>query len=171
MEQLAQNRTVITRRLFREGMLRISRDSYGKAARKSMLVFGALWLGLLAYTLVCGGSLGQTMSYLILIGLIGLFLCVYLPRYNAGRRWKAHEAKYGSAAERLTCFYREHLTVTREGIESSFFYREIIEIKESGRLLILICQDHTALLLDKRGFSGPSAEEIKALIRSANHKE
>ena len=171
MSPLAENRTVITRRLFRQGMLRLSRDNYGKAAAKAMLLFAGLWLGLLVYTLAFGGSLGQTLSYLILLGLIGLFLCVYLPRNNVQRRWKAHAAKYGDASERQTLFFPDRLTVTGEGIEKQIPYSEIAEIKESGRLLILICRDHSAVLLEKQGFSGADIHEIKALLHSANHKE
>lgn len=171
MDPIAQNRITIDKKRFCEGMLRISRDSYGRSAGKAMLIFVGLWLVLLAYTLISGGSLGQAMSYLILIGLIGLFLCVYMPRYTAGRAWKAQTAKYGEPMERVTFFYPEHLVITGEALEKQVSYAEITQIKGSRNLLILICQDKTAVLLAKDGFSGRNEAEIMALIQGLKHKE
>lgn len=167
MESIAENRITITKEVFLEGMLRISRDSYGRAARKSMLVFLAMWLVLLIWTMASGGSLSQTLSYLILIGLIGLWVCVYLPRYSAGRSWKTQEAKYGSSMERVTCFYPDRLVITGEGIEKEMLYADIEALKESRNLLILLCRDNTGVMLSRTGFSGKNETEIKALIQSA----
>ena len=171
MEFLAQNHTTITKRLFREGMLRISRDGYGKSARKSVLIFLGMWLVFLIWTLSSGGSILQTLAPLGLVVLLAMWVCVYLPRYNAGRLWKAQEAKYGSRIERTVRFYPEHLTVTGEGVDQTVPYGQIIQIKESRNLLVLICESKTGILLSRTGFSGMNEDEIKALIHGANHKE
>lgn len=171
MEHLAENRTVINKRLFREGMLRISRDNYGKAAKKSMLIFLGVWLLFVAVTLLGGGNILQTLGSLALVGLIGVWICVYLPRYNAGRLWKAQEARYGCTMERLTRFYPAHMTITGEGVEMDVSYGDIVEIKHSRHLVVLICQNNAGILLEKGGFSGMNEEEIMALIQGATHKE
>ena len=57
MKLQAENRFTVTRELFLEGMLRVSRDSYGKYAAKCMLVFVAIWAALLIFTLSTGGSM------------------------------------------------------------------------------------------------------------------
>lgn len=172
MDFLAQNRTMIDKKRFCEGTLCISRDTYGRSAGKGVLVLVGLWLALLVYTLISGGSLGQTISYLILIGIMCLWLCVYLPRYSAGRAWKAQAAKYGESIERVTYFYPEHLVITGDGLEKQVPYTDIVQIKHSRNLLILICQDKTAVLLAKNGFSGKTEQEITALldnVRGANN--
>lgn len=166
MEHLAENRTVINKQLFREGMLRVSKDNYGKAAKKSMLIFLGVWLLFAAVTLMGGGSILMTLGGLALVGLIGLWICVYLPRYNAGRFWKAQEAKYGSVMERLTRFYPDHLTVTGDGVEKTISYTEISDIKESRHLIVLISQNNAGILLEKSGFSGLNQEEITTLIQN-----
>lgn len=171
MEFLAENHTIIDKKRFCEGMLRISRDTYGRSAWKGVLVLVGLWLALLAYTLISGGSLGQTMSYLILIGIMSLWLCVYLPRYSAGRAWKAQTAKYGESMERTTYFYPEHLVINGDVLEKQVPYADIVQIQTSRNLLILICRDKTAVLLAKDGFSGMNEEEIMALIQGVKHKE
>ena len=102
----------------------------------------------------------MTLGGLALVGLIGLWICVYLPRYNAGRFWKAQEAKYGSVMERLTRFYPDHLTVTGEGVEKTVPYTEIADIRESRHLLVLVCHNNTGILLEKSGFSDVVCREL-----------
>lgn len=164
MGLLAENRIIINKKNFCEGMRCISRETYGRSAGKGVLVLVGLWLALLVYTLVCGGSLGQTMSYLIPVGIMSLWICVYLPRYSAGRAWKAQTAKYGDLIERVTYFYPEHLVITGDGLEKQVSYADITRVEESRNLLILICQDKTAVLLAKDGFSGLTEHEITALF-------
>lgn len=166
-----ENRTTITKQLFMEGLGRISRDGYGKAARKAMLVLLGMWAALLVYTLLSQGNIHQTMGYLVLIGLIGLVLCVFMPQSNAKRAWKALEAKYGSAPERITTFFPDHLEIRGDCVEKNVAYRDVREVKESAHLLILVCEDKTGILLARNGFTGTDANEVKALIESAKNKE
>ena len=171
MEILAENRTTINKKLFTEGMLCISRDGYGKSARKAVLIFLGMWLLFFIWTLASGGSYLQTLGSLCLVALLGLWVCVYLPRDNAGRYWKAQEAKYGAVMDRTTAFYPEELTITGECVEQTIPYTQITEIKFSRNLMVLICENKTGILLSRRGFYGRNEEEIKALIQGAKNKE
>lgn len=171
MQMLTENRFIITKSLFYEGMLRISRDGYGKSARKAMLILLGLWLALLVYTIVSQGSISQTLGYLVIIALIGLWLCVFMPRSNARRAWRVLEAKHGTSMERITRFYPDHLEIEGEYVEKTVFYSEIKEIKQSRHLLILVCEDKVGVLLALDGFTGGNAQQVKALIEGAKDKE
>lgn len=171
MEHLAENRFTITKSLFYEGMLRISREGYGKAAGKAMLVFLGMWLALLVFTVTTGGNLSQTMSYLILVALIGLWLCILMPRSNARRAWRTLEARHGDSLERITRFYTDHLEIEGEGVAKTVFYSDILQIRQSRRLLILVCQDKAGILLALDGFTGTNPQQVKALIEGAKDKE
>ena len=86
MELLAENRFTITKSLFYEGMLRVSRESIGPFAKKVLLVLAVLWAVLAAVTLMGSGSPVYALVELIIVVLIGIWLCVYIPR-NKARRW------------------------------------------------------------------------------------
>ncbi len=164
MEHLAENRIVITRSLFLEGMLRLSRDSYGKAAGKAMLVFLAAWAAFLAFTLASTGTFLQALPLLGLVGLIGLWLCIIMPRSNARRAWKVQEAKYGSAAQRVSRFFDDHLTIVGEGVEKTVFYTDVREIKYSKNLMLLVCEDNIGVMLALDGFQNGSAAQVESQI-------
>lgn len=171
MEKLAENRFTITKSLFMEGMLRISRDGYGKAAGKAMLLILGLWGAFFLYTLAVGENVMQTLGFLLIAGLAGLWLCVGMPRSHAGRGWRALEGKYGSNLLRTTSFYPDHLEIQGDGLEKHISYDEIIQIKRSRRLLILICKNKAGVLLALDGFTKGTEKDVTALLRSAQDKE
>lgn len=168
MEVLAENRFTITRDLFVEGMLRISKDGYGKFAARSMAVLLGVWLILLVFALVTGGDVAHTMLLLVLLLLIGWWLCVLMPRSNARRAYKALEQKSGGEMERITRFYADHLRI---GEDCVIPYDRITRIRRSRRLLILTCEDKVGVLLELKGFTLGNEETIWALIQSARDKE
>lgn len=170
MELLAENRFVITKSLFREGMLRIYRDSYGAFARRSMAVLGAIWLALLVFTLVSGGDVAHTLLLLVILGLIGWWLWVYLPRYNARRAFRALEQRSGGEMERITRFYEDRLEIGEED-PTVIGYGEIAKIRQTRHLLILVCENKVGVLLDLQGFTLGNEEKIYALLESAGNKE
>jgi len=75
----AENRFTVTKSLFFEGMLRVSRDTYGKFAAKCMLLFAAVWAALFIFTLITGGSMIHVLFSLGVVVLIGLWICVWAP--------------------------------------------------------------------------------------------
>lgn len=159
-ELIGRNETTVTKALFFEGMDRFSRDTYGRSAKKSMLIFLGLWAALAAWTLWTGGTLTQTLGYLVLIGFIGIWICVILPRSHAKRLWARQEAKFGSSPWRQTDFFHDYLNVSGDGVEKTVYYQDIHQILVTKNLIILVCGDKTAVLLDKKGFTFRSMEEI-----------
>ena len=171
MEKLAENQFTITKKLYIEGMLRLSRESYGKAAGRAMLVILGLWLAFCGYTLAVGGDLLPCLGLLVTISAAGLWLCLGMPRSNAGAMWRKMEAKYGSDLQRTTSFYRDHLIIEGVGLEKYISYEEITQIRQSRRLLILVCEDKSGVLLAREGFTGGTCNEVIQLLRSYKDKE
>lgn len=171
MEFLAENRFVLKKSLFMEGMLRISREGYGKAAAKGMVVVLALWTAFFAYTLAAHGSLPLCLGFLLVLGAAGLWLCVGIPRSKARKAWKTLERTYGPNPSRTTRFYPEHMVILGEGLERQISYDHVVRILSSRRLLILVCGDHTGVLLALKGFTKEDETYVAALIRSQQDKE
>lgn len=167
MKPIAENHFSITKELFYEGMLRISRDSYGKAARKYSLVFLAIWAAMAAFLLFTGGTIGQTLVYLIIVGAIILWLNVLAPRNHAKTAWETLVRRYGTDMERQVTFYKDHLEVGGDCAERSVTYQQILEVQESKHLYVLISVDKVGVMVAKDGFSYGDWDEIHALIRSA----
>ena len=160
MSPLSENRLTITKALFLEGMLRISRDTYGASARKIALALIGIWAAVAAYTIWSGGGLIHTVVYLIPFGLIILWSTVLLPRNQVKRMWKAQEMTYGPAAERITRFYEDHLLITGTGVNKEIPYSQILSVKRSKHLLILLCESKMGILLAQDGFSGEPEETV-----------
>lgn len=170
MEPLAINSFTITKSLFYEGMLRVSRESYGKFARKALLVLAGLWLVLLVITLVADGNIFQTLGYLAVMAFAGIWICVIMPRNNAKRAFAKLTAQSG-VLERTTCFYEDHLQITAENSITTIEYLQVSQILTSKRLLILTCEDKRGILLLLNGFSVGDAQTIRSLIEQNKRKE
>lgn len=164
MNPQAENRLTITKPLFYEGMLRLSRDTYGKFASRAMLVFFAIWAALLLFTLLTGGNLNNVLFSLGVVVLIGIWICVWTPRSNAKKAWKALQNQYGDSAKRVTRFYNDHLEISGDCAEKSIPYSDIREIKQSQNLLLLVCADKVGIMLAKDGFTRGDEQTIYALI-------
>lgn len=164
MRHQAENRFTVTQALFREGFLRISRDGYGKFAAKAMLVFGGIWLALLAFTLITGGSMANVMFSLFVIAVIGVWICIWTPRNNAKKAWQAQQSRYGDTMLRVTRFYDDHLEITGDCADKSVPYADIRKIQESEHLIILLCHNKMGIMLAKDGFTSGDVHTIHALI-------
>ena len=168
MYKIAENQFTITKSLFMEGMLRISKDGYGRSARKAMLIVMGMWAAFFLYTLAVKGDLLTCFGFLMLLSVAGLWLCVGMPRSNAKRLWKALESKYGCNLQRTTSFYPDHFEILGDGVERHIAYEEVLQIKQSRRLLILVCEDKTGVLLALDGFRQGNVNDVKALCSGAN---
>lgn len=167
MKPIAENRFSITKKLFYEGMLCISKDSYGKTARKYSLIFLAIWVAMSAFLLYTGGTLGQVAIYLFMLSVILVWLNILAPRNHAKKGWEALVRRYGSAMERRVRFYKDHLEVDGDCAEKAVTYQEILEIKQSKHLYVLICVDKVGVMVAKDGFAYGDFDEIQSLIREA----
>lgn len=163
----AENHVTITKDLFFEGMLRISRDSYGKFARKCMIFFGAIWAALLLFTLRYGGSPVTVVSCLVVVVVICLWISVLIPRNHAKKAWMGQQRLYGDSMERITRFYDDRLEISGDCAEKTVTYDDIKEIKESKNLILLICYDKMGILLSQDGFTKGDAATVRELIRKA----
>lgn len=167
MKLHAENRFTVTKDLFFEGMLRVSRDSYGKYAAKCMLLFAGVWLALLIFTLISGGNMGNVFFCLGVVVLIGFWICVWTPRNHAKKAWKAQQKMYGDSMKRITRFYEDHLEISGDCAEKTVTYDDIKEIKQSKNLIMLICYDKMGIMLSQSGFTQGDAATVEELIRKA----
>ena len=164
MELLAENRFTITKSLFYEGMLRVSKESLGPFTKKVLLVLAILWTVMAAVTLFHSGSPVYALMELIIVVLIGVWLCVYIPRNKARRAWAALESRCGTDLERVTRFYPSYLEIDSAGEETTVFYEDIRQILLSKNLLVLTCVDKMGVLIARDGFITGNAATAQALI-------
>lgn len=170
MEVLAENRFTITKSLFYEGMLRVSAEEYGKLAKKAVIFLGAAWLVLTAVTLWQRQSLVYAGIELIVLCLVAVWLYRFVPRNKAKRAFKLLEEKYGSDMERTTRFYKERLEVESLERKTTVLYSEIRQVLYAKRLLVLVAEDKTGILLKLDGFACGSAEKVQQLIENAKEE-
>ena len=168
MEILAENRFSLTEKLFLEGMGCLSRNSYGKTARKYTLILLLIWVILSALLLFLGGTVAQALVYLAAI----LFLCYWLnvaaPRKHAKKSWDALISRSGDDPQRITRFYPDHLEVDAGDTVKTISYGDILQVRETKNLIMLICADKMGVMVAKNGFTIGNYEEITALIRSVS---
>lgn len=166
MELLAENRFTITKPLCCEGMLRISAESYGKFAKKVVMLLAAAWLILAAVTLWQGQSLGYLVVELIVLCMVSLWICVFVPRNKAGRAFKVLKSRYGDDLNRTTRFYTDRLVVETMENQTTIHYSEITRVLHSPRLLILVTDDNSGILLKLDGFTYGSEITVQNLLKN-----
>lgn len=164
MEKLAENRFTITKKLYREAMLCMSKESYGRAAGKVICLILGLWCIFAVYMLASGQKAGQLIGSLLVIGAVALWVLVGMPRYYARRAWRALQAKYGTDMDRAITFCEGHMEVHSESVEMQILYENVRRIMKSRHLLILICNDKTGILVARDGFVEGSEETVRNLI-------
>ena len=164
MEPVAENRFTITKSLFYEGMLRVAKENFGPFAKKILLILAVLWAILAAVTLVFSGSLIYALVELVVVVLIGVWLCVYAPRNRARRAWAALESRCGADLERVTRFYPSYLEIDSGGEETTVFYEDVRQILLSKHLLVLTCADRVGVLIARDGFITGDTAAAQALI-------
>ena len=163
MEPLAENRFTITKELFYEGMLRVTKESYGPFVKKIMLVLAAAWAVLAAVTLMGSGSLSYAVVELVVVVLIGVWMSVFVPRNKARRAWAALENRSGDM-ERVTRFYPGYLEAGNGSEEITVFYEDIRQILHSEHLLVLLSVEKVGVLIARDGFVSGDAAAVQALI-------
>lgn len=164
MEPLAENRFTITKSLFYEGMLRVSRENFGPFAKKVLLVLAILWAMMAAVTLLRSASPIYALVELVVVVLIGVWLCVFVPRNRARRAWTALENRCGADLERITRFYPGYLEIDSGGEETTVLYEDVRQVLLSKHLLVLTCADRVGVLIARDGFTTGDTAAAQALI-------
>ena len=164
MEPVAENRFTVTKELFYEGMLRVTRESYGPFIKKIMLVLAAAWAILAAVTLLGSGSLSYAVVELVVVVLIGVWLSVFVPRNKARRAWAAMENRSGGDLERITRFYPGYLEADNGMEEITVFYEDIRQILQSEHLLVLLSVEKVGVLVARDGFVSGDSAMVQTLI-------
>lgn len=161
-EPKAENRYLLTEELFREGMGRVMRESFGPAVKKALAAMGALWLALAAFTVSRSGRLSLALVELLALAAAGWFLAVSVPKRRTRRAWEALRDRSGGEMERLVRFYADRLEVAPGGRRIP--YEEIDKVLETKRLLVLITRGRAGILVTKDGFTLGDGETVARLI-------
>ncbi len=170
MDIQVENRFVMTKPLFLEGLGCLSRDSYGKTAKKCSLLLLVMWAVLSAVLMLIGGTWMQALAYLAAILFFILWLNVLAPRKHAKKSWEALVNRSVEEPERITRFYEDHLEIDVDGSLKTISYSDIVNIKQTKLLYVLVCRDKMGIMLTKDGFVKGSVEDVEALITAAQIK-
>ena len=190
MGPVAVNRFTITRPLFYEGMLRVTKERLGPFMKKILIVLAVLWAALAAITFFTKSSPSYALVELVdlhdpalefepihrvLFGVepeaalaalraVGIWLCVYIPRNQAKRAWKVMESKSGGELERVTSFFPDRLEIGSGG-ETVIPYADVLQMLDTEHLLILTCKEKVGVLLARNGFETGDIDAVRALIK------
>lgn len=164
MEPIAVNRFTITKPLFYEGMLRVTRERLGPFTKKVLLALAVLWAVLAAVTILTKASPSYAVVELIVLAAVGVWLCVYIPRNQARRAWRALEGRSGGSLERVTSFFADSLRIDSGGEQTVIAYEDVLQQLTTEHLLILTCKDKVGVLLARDGFVTGEADSVRELI-------
>lgn len=170
MDILAENRFTLSKQLFSEGLTCLSWDTYGKSAKKITLVLFAIWAVMSAVLMFIGGNLVHVLTYLAAIGAICLWINVLLPRKHIKKNWEALVNRCGDDLERSTRFFEDRLEIEAGDTLKIVPYCDIVTVKQTDKLYLLVCQNKVGVMVAKDGFVSGSAEEIMALIAAAQNE-
>ena len=164
MEILAENRFVMTKALFVEGRLGMTKESYGKAAKKMGIALLVLFAVLIAGSLLLRMSVSSVVMEVVFLALMSLWLFYLFPRSSAKQAYKALTKKWGDEPERTTRFFEDQLEIEGPGVHAFIPYDQIEQIRYTKRLLILITEEKGGVLLKLDGFKVGSEERVRELI-------
>lgn len=169
MEPLVTNHTNLTRELFQEGTEAVTAARYRAAAKKSMILLLAVWIVMVAFTL----WMGMTLDIAILEAALLIFLVFWLfylvPRRQMKRSFKVMATKNGGNLARTIDFYADHLELHAGSGDSTVYYRDILELRATDHLLILLRSKNSGILVERAGFLQTEEEKVRALIE--NHQQ
>ncbi len=165
-EPIAVITYTMTEDLFCEGMKCVSKENYGKFAKKVVLVVLAAWLVMAVLTVALGQGYSLLLGESVVTALVIVWVTVYLPWDKRRRGWKRMEEQYGADMERTTAFYPDRLTVHAAGREITVPYAEIEKRLEGERLYVLLAESGTGVLLKKDAFTTGSWDEVLPLLKN-----
>ena len=166
MEILAENRFILTKSLFIEGRLSLSKDSYGKAAHKTAAALLLVLLVLVGVSLLLGLRAATVGMEVTILSVMIFWLLYGFPRNSAKNAYKALTKKWGDEPERLTRFYADQLEIEGPGVHTILSYEQIEQVLRTRHLLILVSDEKAGVLLKLDGFTAGSEEKVRELINA-----
>lgn len=173
MEPLAVNHIQITKELFQESFAMV----FDKRKQKTLLLCGIVVAAFGALSLVVQHFLHKVLILGVPILMMGIFVVIwsfFLPRTACKRTYKAFCLRNSrTPVKRRVEFYASSLAVYTEGNSSvlEVDYSEIKEWRISPHLVLLICDDHSGILLDQANFQMKTWEQIETLLKQSKDND
>jgi|GEM_PF-1842632 len=170
MEPIAVNHIAIDKTLFAEGHAAI----FSKQRQRMMLYCGIVFcvFGLILLAVQVRMPVASMLSFpAILSGVIVVIFALTLQKSELRRKYAAFQRKNGDVSERTVCCYRAYLTIeTGDGEPVQIDYPDIRDHRETERLFLLICTDHTGVMLARDGFRTGSWQTLLEAIGKAKQE-
>ena len=169
-EPVAVNQITVTKELFEESHAAV----FSKRRQKMLLYCGIVFLcfGLvmllvrLRFPATSGLFLPSTLT-----GAVVLIWALTLEKSERKKKYRLFRQRNGEASARTITCQATYLTVEPEqGEPVDIDYADITEEKETEHLILLICRDHTGVLLAKDGFLTGSREALTDAIQKAREE-
>ena len=170
MEPIVVNRTTIDKSLFAEGHAAI----FSKQRQRMMLSCGIIFcvFGLILLAVQVRMPVASMLSFpAILSGVIVVIFALTLQKSELKRKYAAFQRKNGDVSERTICCYRNCLMIeTGDGEPVQIDYPDIRDHRETEHLYLLLCADHTGVMLAKDGFQTGSWQALLDAIEKAKQE-
>lgn len=167
MEPIAVNHITVTRALFAEAHA----ATFSEKRRKMLLYAGIVFcaFGLILLAIQVRLPVASALSFpALLSGVIVVIWALTLQRTELRRRYKAFRRVNGESSPRTVSCYRNHLTIETGGAQPvRIDYPDIKEHRVTEHLYMLICNDHTGVLLARDGFAVGSWQALLDAIEQA----
>lgn len=163
-QPIAINCYTLAKDLFYEGMREISRESYGKTARRAVLFLTIAWLALAVVTLLLRQNPVYIAFEFLILFIIALWLTVFFPRYKAKRAWNQMESKYGIEMERTITVFEDRLEISAAGTLTIVQLKDVSRQVETERLFVLITEERVGVIFVKDAFETGDCSTIKGQI-------
>ena len=166
-EPIAINRYELTKKLFDEGIEKVTSEQYGKFAKRGVLILAAAWLILAAVTLIMRQNPIYIAVEFVIVLLAALWLSVYLPSRKKRSAWKKIKERCGDDLERTSTVYDDRIDISAAGNITTIRVENIVQTMTTDRLLILITSDRAGVLLKRNSFIKGCEDDVLSLTESA----
>ena len=170
MEPIVVNRTTIDKSLFAEGHAAI----FSKQRQRMMLSCGIIFcvFGLILLAVQVRMPIASMLSFpAILSGIIVVVFSLTLQKSELKRKYAAFQCKNGDVSRRTINCYRNYLMIETGGGEPvQIDYPDIRDHRETEHLYLLLCADHTGIMLTKDGFQTGSWQALLDAIEKAKQE-
>lgn len=167
MEPIAVNRITVDSALFAEAHAAI----FSRRRQKMLLYCGIVFcaFGLILLAVQVRLPVASALSFpALLSGVIVVIWALTLPKTELRRKYNAFRRKNGDASERTVYCYRNYLTIETGSPEPvQIDYPDIREHKVTEHLCLLICNDHSGIMLTRDGFTTGSWQSLLDAIEQA----